>query len=122
VTVTVPTKVFAGSASAVASTLMSYLHPLTDLSALYIPYASFTAALVAKAVVQLTRNLGSMEVIDTVFAGAGGTHSWWEGAGGPLLEGLPLQPGDKLEVIVTAPSVTEVAFRIRVVPVRPGVA
>ena len=45
--------------------------------------------------------------VDVVYAGAGGSHSWWTNAGGRLLPS-PLQPGETLDVHLSGPG----AFRI----------
>jgi hypothetical protein len=64
-------------------------------------YASLTAPSVVRCEVYLEDKL-----VDIVFAGAGGSHSWWAGASAPLVK--ILQKGQKLKVVVDGPA----AFRI----------
>lgn len=45
---------------------------------------------------------------DCVFAGAGGSHSWWMNAGGKLLDHNGLDPGETLKITCDGPC----AFRI----------
>ena len=47
------------------------------------------------------------ELVDKVYAGAGGSHSWWKEAGGGLLK-FPLKPGQTLTITLSG----EGAFRI----------
>lgn len=47
------------------------------------------------------------ELVDLVYAGNGGSHSWWTAAGGRLMC-RPLPPGGTLEVRLSGPG----AFRI----------
>jgi len=67
-------------------------------------YASLTAPAVVKATVTLNG-----ATVDIVYAGAGGTHSWWRGSSGGLLP-MPLAPGDRVVVSVSGPC----AFRAHV--------
>jgi len=70
-------------------------------------YASITAPQVVECRVYVDDDL-----LDIVYAGAGGSHSWWTNGGGKLFppdrypQGLP--PGSTLRVEVSA----EAAFRI----------
>lgn len=70
-------------------------------------YASITARVVIECKVFVDEDM-----IDLVYAGAGGSHSWWTNGGGKLFppdiypQGLP--PGKTLRVEVS----TEAAFRI----------
>ena len=66
-----------------------------------IVYASLTAPAVVRCAITLNGT-----IVETVFAGAGGSHSWWRGSSSGLLAG-PLQPGDRVVVTVNGPS----AFR-----------
>ena len=67
-----------------------------------IEYASFTAPIVTKCIITIDNN-----VVDTVWAGAGGSHSWWHLAGGRLLR-YPLKPKQTLKVVLSGIG----AFRI----------
>jgi hypothetical protein len=64
-------------------------------------YACITAPGIVRCEVFLDNVL-----IDVVFAGVGGSHSWWAGASAPLVK--PMQKGQKLKVVVSGPS----AFRV----------
>jgi hypothetical protein len=64
-------------------------------------YASLTAPAVVRCEVYLEDKL-----VDVVFAGAGGSHSWWAGASAPLVK--IMQKGQRLKVVVDGPA----AFRI----------
>lgn len=64
-------------------------------------YASITARTVVRCEVYLDDDL-----IDVVYAGAGGSHSWWAGASAPMTPALKV--GQKVKVIVDGPA----AFRI----------
>jgi len=64
-------------------------------------YASVTAPSIVRCEVYLND-----EIYDIVYAGAGGSHSWWAGAAAPLCR--PLTKGDKIRVKVSGPA----AFRI----------
>ena len=65
-------------------------------------YACLTAPKIVKAVVSVDGT-----VLDTVFAGNGGSHSWWQPAGGGLLK-HPLKIGQTLRIEFS----DECAFRI----------
>jgi len=45
---------------------------------------------------------------DVVFAGAGGSHSWWTSAGGKFLPPQGLRPGQRLLVTVDGPAALRV--------------
>lgn len=115
----VPPKVSVASATSVGVTLLSYTHDAAETVALYFPYASFSAALVVKCVVKRIKPGPPpvTEDVDTVFAGAGGSHSWWDGAGGPLLDS-PLLPGEQLlfTAFSMTPSPSDCALRLRFMP------
>lgn len=70
-------------------------------------YASITARTVVACIVFVVAPDGNTNVVDYVFAGNGGSHSWWKEAGGGLLK-YPLKPGYTLRVEVSGPA----AFRI----------
>jgi hypothetical protein len=65
-------------------------------------YACVTAPKVRRCVVKIDGR-----VVDIVFAGAGGSHSWWTAAGGRILP-RTLFPGSKLTVTLDGKG----AFRI----------
>lgn len=65
-------------------------------------YASVTAPEVITCVVTIDGT-----VTEKVYAGAGGSHSWWTAAGGRFLR-YPLKPGQTLRVALSG----EGAFRI----------
>ena len=67
-----------------------------------VDYASITAPAVVRCNVAIDG-----KIIETVFAGAGGSHSWWTAAGGKLLR-HGLTPGSRLTVEVSG----HAAFRI----------
>jgi hypothetical protein len=70
-------------------------------------YASITAPGVVRCEVSV-----NSEVIEIVFAGQGGSHSWWQQAGGPLLppdrfpNGLP--PNSTLQIWSSGPAALRV--------------
>ena len=66
-------------------------------------YASLTAPTVVRCEVWIDDKLW-----DVVYAGAGGSHSWWTMAGGKLLPPPGLLPGQRLRIIVN----NFAAFRI----------
>lgn len=68
-------------------------------------YASLTAPKVVRCVVTIDD-----EVIETVFAGAGGSHSWWTGAGGKLLPAQGLRPRERLVITVDGPAALRVEW------------
>jgi hypothetical protein len=96
--------------AALGGTIFDYTNG--DTVSHQIPYACLTAPAVVRCDVSLNG-----VVRNTVFAGAGSTHSWWAGAAGPLVNtgqggGIcTLVPGDHLTVTVNAPA----AFRIDIV-------
>ena len=67
-----------------------------------VSYASLTAPQVVRCDVEVDG-----QVVDTVWAGAGGSHSWWTPAGGKFLppDVAPsgLAKGQRLRVIVSGP-------------------
>lgn len=65
-------------------------------------YACITAPEVIECVIAIDD-----EPVDIVYAGNGGSHSWWTAAGGRLMA-RPLQPGSVLTVQLSGPG----AFRI----------
>jgi hypothetical protein len=65
-------------------------------------YACITARKVIECLVTVDDN-----EVDIVYAGGGGSHSWWTAAGGRLLR-FPLAPGQTLRVAADG----EGAFRI----------
>jgi hypothetical protein len=65
-------------------------------------YASITARGVEQCTVMVDG-----AVVDRVYAGAGGSHSWWRAAGGPLTPN-PIEPGGTLKITVSGPA----AFRV----------
>jgi hypothetical protein len=66
-------------------------------------YASLTAPTVIRCEVRIDG-----ELWDAVYAGAGGSHSWWTSAGGKLLPHQGLLPGQELQVTTDGPA----AFRV----------
>ena len=64
-------------------------------------YASVTAPSIVRCEVRR-----GDKIVDIVFAGAGGSHSWWAGAAAPMMRDL--LKGEKIEVSVDGPA----AFRI----------
>lgn len=73
-------------------------------AALDVLYASITAPAVVRCEVRIDE-----DIVDVVYAGAGGSHSWWAQAGGKLIP-IPngLAPGKTLRILVSGPA----AFRI----------
>jgi len=59
-----------------------------------IGYASLTAPDIVRAEVWINDRLH-----DVVYAGGGGSHSWWTQAGGKLLDHNGLSPGETLKII-----------------------
>lgn len=62
-------------------------------------YASLTAPKVVCCEVRIEGRLH-----DVVYAGNGGSHSWWAQAGGKLLDHNGLDPGQRLTITVTGPA------------------
>lgn len=60
-------------------------------------YSCVTAPIVVRCDVELND-----EIVDTVWAGAGGSHSWWLMAGGGMLR-KTLNPGDTVRVKLDGP-------------------
>ena len=65
-------------------------------------YASFTAPVVVKCVVKIDG-----QIIDTIYAGAGGSHSWWTAAQGKLLP-HGLKPDETLVITADGPAALRV--------------
>ena len=75
----------------------------TGETAREIRYASLTAPNVVRCDVRLDDTL-----VDVVYAGAGGSHSWWGAGNGPLIPDGTLRPGQRVVVTVDGPA----AFRV----------
>ena len=73
---------------------------VTNDTALYMDvlYASVTAPTVTKIEVYLGERLH-----EVVFAGNGGSHSWWLNAGGKLLDHNGLDPGQTMRIVSDGP-------------------
>lgn len=66
-------------------------------------YASLTAPELVRCEVWVDGRLH-----DVVYAGAGGSHSWWTYGGGKLLPQQGLRPGQRLEILVDGPAALRV--------------
>ena len=80
--------------------LVDYTHE--GRTARDVTYASLTAPEVVRCDIEIDGN-----IVDTVWAGGGGSHSWWTGAGGkflpPSVAPSGLSKGQRLLVVVTGP-------------------
>jgi hypothetical protein len=81
---------FNGSVGGLGGVVYTYTND--QAGALICQYACVTAP----NVIACTVKVNGVQV-DKVYAGAGGSHSWWKDAGGPLIP-EPLQPGSTIEV------------------------
>ncbi len=72
-------------------------------AARFIPYASVTAPQLVRVEVWVDG-----ERVDAVYAGNGGSHSWWASSGGCLVPSGSLLRGQRLRVIADHPC----AFRL----------